>query len=49
MADPDPPVPILTALIALAEVQLTESWAEARDQNTYALALAASASRSSES
>jgi len=29
------------ALIQLAEVQLTESWAEVRDQNTYALALAA--------
>src|SRR5664280_1879000 len=41
MAEPDPPVPILTALIELAEVQLTEAWAEARDQNTYALALAA--------
>ena len=33
--------PILTALIGLAEVQLTEAWAEVRDQNTYALALAA--------
>jgi hypothetical protein len=41
MAEPDPPIPILTALIELAQVQLTEAWAEVRDQNTYALALAA--------
>jgi hypothetical protein len=33
------PIPILTALIDLAEVQLAEAWAEVRDQNTYALAL----------
>jgi hypothetical protein len=37
----DPPIPVLEALIALAQVQLTEAWAEVRDQNTYALALAA--------
>lgn len=41
MAEPDPPIPVLTALVALAQVQLTEAWAEVRDQNTYALALAA--------
>ena len=41
MAEPDPPIPVLEALIALAQVQLTEAWAEVRDQNTYALALAA--------
>jgi hypothetical protein len=41
MAESDPPVPILTALIELAQVQLAEAWAEVRDQNTYALALAA--------
>jgi len=41
MTEPDPPIPILTALIALAQVQLAEAWAEVRDQNTYALALAA--------
>ena len=41
MTEPDLPVTLLTALIELAEVQLTESWAEVRDQNTYALALAA--------
>ena len=40
MPEPDP-IPILTALIELAEVQLAEAWAEIRDQNTYALALAA--------
>ena len=38
MTEPDPPIPILTALIALAQVQLAEAWAEVRDQNTYALA-----------
>jgi len=32
---------VLEALIALAQVQLTEAWAEVRDQNSYALALAA--------
>jgi len=41
MAEPDPQIPILEALIAHAEVQLAEAWAEVRDQNTYALALAA--------
>jgi hypothetical protein len=41
MTEPDPPIPILTALIALAQVQLAEAWAEVRDQNTYVLALAA--------
>ena len=41
MAEPDSPVPVLMALIALAQAQLAESWAEVRDQNTYALALAA--------
>ena len=41
MADPDPQIPVLEALIAFAQVQLTEAWAEVRDQNTYALALAA--------
>jgi hypothetical protein len=41
MADPDPAIPTLTALIALAQAQLAETWAEVRDQNTYALALAA--------
>ncbi len=40
MADPDA-TPILTVLIEMTEVQLTEAWAEQRDQNTYALALAA--------
>jgi len=40
MTEPDPPIPILTALIVLAQVQLAEAWAEVRDQNTYALALA---------
>jgi hypothetical protein len=39
MPEPDQ-IPILTALIELAEVQLVEAWAEVRDQNTYALALA---------
>jgi hypothetical protein len=32
MTEPDPPIPILTALIALAQVQLAEAWAEVRDQ-----------------
>jgi hypothetical protein len=41
MVEPDPPIPILTALIALAQQQLAEAWAEVRDQNTYALAVAA--------
>jgi len=41
MAEPDPPIPVLTELVGLAQVQLTEAWAEVRDQNTYALALAA--------
>jgi O-antigen/teichoic acid export membrane protein len=41
MTEPDPPVPLVTALVGLAQVQLTEAWAEVRDQNTYALALAA--------
>jgi hypothetical protein len=41
MAEPDPQIPVLEALIAHAEVQLAEAWAEVRDQNTYALALAA--------
>jgi hypothetical protein len=41
MADPDPQIPILDALIGVAQVQLAEAWAEVRDQNTYALALAA--------
>jgi hypothetical protein len=41
MADIDTQAPLLAALIELAEVQLSESWAEIRDQNTYALALAA--------
>jgi hypothetical protein len=38
--NPDP-IPVLTLLIEMTEVQLTEAWAEQRDQNTYALALAA--------
>jgi hypothetical protein len=38
--DDSDPIPILSALIELAEVQLGEAWAEIRDQNTYALALA---------
>ncbi len=37
----DDPIPVLTALIELAEMQLAEAWAEIRDQNTYALALSA--------
>jgi hypothetical protein len=41
IVEPDPPIPVLTALVGLAQVQLTEAWAEVRDQNTYALALAA--------
>jgi hypothetical protein len=41
IVEPDPPIPVLAALVALAQVQLTEAWAEVRDQNTYALALAA--------
>jgi hypothetical protein len=39
MAKSDP-IPVLTALIEMTEVQLAEAWAEVRDQNTYALALA---------
>lgn len=39
MAESDP-IPVLTALIEMTEVQLAEAWAEVRDQNTYALALA---------
>jgi hypothetical protein len=39
-AAPDP-TPLLRELIGLAEVQLAESWAVTRDQNTYALALSA--------
>jgi hypothetical protein len=39
MPEPDP-TPVLTALIKMTEVQLAEAWAVARDQNTYALALA---------
>lgn len=41
IVEPDPPIPVLTALVGLAQVQLTETWAEVRDQNTYALTLAA--------
>lgn len=41
MPEPDPQVPLLAALIEFAQTQLVESWAEIRDQNTYALAVAA--------
>lgn len=41
MSDAELEVPLLKALVDLAQVQLTESWAEVRDQNAYALALAA--------
>lgn len=39
--DDSDPTPVVTVLIEMTEVQLTEAWAEQRDQNTYALALAA--------
>lgn len=40
-ASPPDPSDLLRELIQLAEVQLAESWAVTRDQNTYALALSA--------
>ena len=39
MAEPDPTIPVLTALVALAQVQLVEAWASAtRTPTRWALA-----------